>query len=49
MNTTSRMRIARSMCIAVLSLMALSACGSTSSGLDKFWYDQHGWEGSKDS
>lgn len=47
MSISSRMRTARSLCMALVSLSLLSACSSTESNMAQWWYDQR-WESSND-
>jgi hypothetical protein len=47
MNSNSHMRIARTLCLTLISLSFLSACNSTESSMSQWWYDQR-WEQAKD-
>ncbi len=43
--TSSRMRHTATVCALVLTVLTLSACGSTNSNISTLWYDQR-WESS---
>ena len=47
MTISTRMRVARTLCLSLISLSLLSACNSTESNMSQWWYDQR-WESAKD-